>query len=288
MATRMNQIAFLFALGVFAPPLVAETTWPVGPGAADEGTIQTALGLDPAKSLDIVTTPKLPVTYRDVEFPTEDGVVIFGRYAHTPLRNEAPVVVLLHQGLGAHHEFDGFDDFLLQSGFSTFAIDMRGYGQSTARTDGSTIDANEFLRDARTSVFTEMDKDVTAALDFLQGEGLLDTGRAILLGTYAGGAVAGKATGPNGSRVGCTVLVSTPQSFRQISLMEELGKIQGVPVLLIASEQDTEAGGSMRLISSANPNVIARRVRGGGVGMLLLDNEELRTEVLEFIRRHSR
>lgn len=287
--TKTKIFRFLTSLVLAIPALGGfGQDWPVGPGASEAGPIQTALGLDPSRPLSIIDDPELPVTYKVIEFVSEDGVLLSGRYAHTPVRQNAPVVILIHQGDGAHREFDGFDRFLHRNGYSTFAIDLRGFGGSKNRTDGSTIDAQVFRRDSATTVYTEMDRDVTAALDALQNEGLLDGGKAILLGTYSGGAVVGKATGPNGSRVSCSVLVSTPQYFRGIQLRQELDKIQGVPILIITSEQDSQNGATIRQIADVNPNVIGRRVRGGGVGMLLLDSDFFRSELIEFLDRSTR
>lgn len=104
-----------------------------------------------------------------VSFDTSDGGVI-----HADLYGDGERAVLLAHGKVFDKEsWSGLAKTLASLGWQVLAIDFRGYGQSTAGSEG-----------------TALDLDILGAVEFLQQEGVAQIS---LLGASMGGAAVGRA-----------------------------------------------------------------------------------------------
>ncbi|HEY6746782.1 MAG TPA: alpha/beta hydrolase, partial [Mycobacteriales bacterium] len=135
--------------------------WPVAEG--------TMLGLTPGTTLDSVTPADRGLAYSDVTFATGDGVRLSAWYV--PSTNHAAVVAVP----GAGSTRTGILDqaaVLAGHGYGVLMVDPRGQGRSA----GQAMDAGWYG-----------DRDISAAVTFLQHQPGVDPGRIGVLGLSMGG-----------------------------------------------------------------------------------------------------
>jgi dipeptidyl aminopeptidase/acylaminoacyl peptidase len=117
------------------------------------------------------------VSFETVTLTSSDGVAIAGWFV--PTRNAAgedvATIVVLHTLGGTREDMLDFALPLWEKGFNLLLIDMRGHGES----------GGEFF----TYGYHEW-KDVSAAIDYLEGRGDGNGKQVAVLGASAGGAVA--------------------------------------------------------------------------------------------------
>ena len=135
--------------------------WPVTEG--------TMLAVAPRSSLGSVTPASHGLNYSEVTFRTSDGVRLSGWYI--PSRNEAAVVTVPGAGSNRTGTLDQAA-VLAQHGYGVAMIDPRGQGRS----GGRAMDAGWYG-----------DRDVSAAVAFLQHQPDVDPTRIAVLGLSMGG-----------------------------------------------------------------------------------------------------
>ena len=116
-----------------------------------------------------------------VALTTADGVAIKGDY-YRPSAENAPAILLLHDPGGQRGDWQFVAWQLMEQGFATLAIDLRGYGESGGLANGKHTDA-----------------DVAAAVDFLKAQAEVDSKRIVIIGAGGGSwwALAYAATHPD-------------------------------------------------------------------------------------------
>jgi len=145
--------------------------WPVVEG--------TMLGLAPRAGLGSVTPAARGLTYRDVTFNTSDGVRLSGWYV--PSTNHAGVVAVPGAGSARTGTLDQAA-VLAGHGYGVLMVDPRGQGRS----GGRAMDAGWYG-----------DRDIGAAVTFLQHQPGVDPDRIGVLGLSMGGEEAVGATAAN-------------------------------------------------------------------------------------------
>jgi uncharacterized protein len=135
--------------------------WPVAEG--------TMLGVAPRNSLGSITPADRGLTYSDVTFRTSDGVQLSAWYI--PSDNGAAVVAVPGAGSNRTATLDQAA-VLARHGYGVLMIDPRGQGRS----DGRAMDAGWYG-----------DRDVGAAVAFLQHKPGVDPNRIGVLGLSMGG-----------------------------------------------------------------------------------------------------
>lgn len=141
--------------------LTAVSTWVIGQAAAVVAVPRTPLG--------DITPAALGLAYSDVEFTSEDGVVLRGWYL--PSSNGAGVV--LSHGSGSNRSAVLEHAALLaRHGYGVLAYDARGHGES----EGRTMDLGWFG-----------DEDLHGAVSYLANRPGIETGRIALVGLSKGG-----------------------------------------------------------------------------------------------------
>jgi pimeloyl-ACP methyl ester carboxylesterase len=145
--------------------------WPVAEGAM--------LGLSPRASLGPVTPAARGLTYRDVTFATSDGVRLSAWYV--PSTNHAAVVAVPGSGSTRTGTLDQAA-VLAGHGYGVLMADPRGQGRS----GGRAMDAGWYG-----------DRDIGAAVTFLQHQPGVDPHRVGVLGLSMGGEEAIGATATN-------------------------------------------------------------------------------------------
>jgi len=284
----MTRLRFAVLLAILLPVAAGAVTWPVGGDPYTTDTLRQVLGLPTDAPVQAFAGPRYFHQSVDVEATAEDGFIVRGRYAHTAVRTQAPVVVLVHDCFSSSAEFAGFDQFLLDAGVSTLAIDLRGHGRSTLYNDGRELLAASFERDSTTDVYTQMDRDVSAAIRWLKDSGRVDPQGIFLYGNAFGASALGKALPRHSNEIRGCILVSPQFTYRGIELVKELTSVQGVPLLVLAGQTSGGSSTILTRVSELNPNVIGRQVEARGVGRDLMGNEGLRRHVAQFIDEHGK
>jgi hypothetical protein len=75
--------------------------------------------------------PQTGLDFREVTFPTRDGLTLFGRFV--PGKNHA-TIILLHGLGGSNVDMFLHAELLVQAGYGVFLIDLRAHGSSDADT----------------------------------------------------------------------------------------------------------------------------------------------------------
>ncbi len=121
---------------------------------------------------------------REVSFTSNDGVLVSALFGTNETTERRPVVLLLHDLGGDKQEFltstELFVD-LLERGYATVAIDLRGHGQTPLPDDRQVL----LLEDLENSFL-----DVHAALTWLREQPGVDANRIAVVGSGSGGNVA--------------------------------------------------------------------------------------------------
>ncbi|MDR1385027.1 MAG: alpha/beta fold hydrolase [Planctomycetaceae bacterium] len=151
------------------------------------------------------TSPWLPIRRgeprqdaEDVEFTTQDGIVLKGSYFLCKDQNKQGIIVYCHELNGSRWGVSSHVDSLLRSGFDVFSFDMRNHGESRM--------THEIVP---TPWITKFDlEDVQAAVSYVLKRNYSDKNLKIgLLGVSKGATVAACVAGLD-SRISSLVLDS--------------------------------------------------------------------------------
>ena len=140
-------------------PEVTVAPAPTGPPPTPRPTVPVVPTSTPSTKAPPAMKSVLPV-----DLLTSDGVPIKGDY-YRPAAENAPGVVLVHGSDRERSAWQLFARQLMEQGFATLAIDLRGHGES----GGEAGDVNT----------TE---DVLAAVDFLRAQAEVDPENIVLIG----------------------------------------------------------------------------------------------------------
>src|ERR1044072_3990955 len=121
---------------------------------------------------------------QNVTINSPDGVVLVGTFLAASKPN-SPALLLLHQWQSDRHSYDDFAKNMQVDGFNVLAIDGRGFGESTKKTDGTTVAAGRTDADVKAML-----GDVGAALDFLAKQNTVDRARIGIVGASYGSSLA--------------------------------------------------------------------------------------------------
>jgi len=176
--------------------------------------------------------PKLPVK-KDVTYETEDGVILKASYWAGINGKETVPVILLHGSHGNRQDFNALAEFLQEHNCAVLAPDLRGHGDSTQISESPrTLQAAEMSPAA----FADMIEDVEASKKFLMAKnnsGELNIDKLCLVGADMGGVVGANwaiddwnwpplAVGKQGQDVKAIVLLSPPERFKSLRMLEPL------------------------------------------------------------------
>lgn len=146
-------------------------------------------------------------------FQTVDRVTIMGTY----WPGGPTAVLLLHMMPATKESWEPFAELLAKEGFTVFAIDLRGHGESTLK-DGESIDYREFSdEDHQASIH-----DVETAVKYLQEKGATTV---YIIGASIGANLAlwYQAEHPEVKK---TVLLSAGTNYRGIETIPLAAKVQ--------------------------------------------------------------
>jgi dienelactone hydrolase len=119
-----------------------------------------------------------------VTIDSPDGVKLVGSFYGAEKPN-SPALLLLHQWQSDRHSYDEFAKRINGKGFAVLSIDGRGFGESTKKTDGTTVVAGRTDADVKAML-----ADVDAAVSFLMKQQNVDGLRLGIVGASYGSSLA--------------------------------------------------------------------------------------------------
>ena len=192
-----------------------------------------------------------------VEVEGTDGLKLAGTL-YTPGDSPSPwpVVILLHMMWGDRSSWEGFAIQLSDAGFSVFAVDMRGHGDTGGEVDWDLAG-----------------NDLQQVWNSLGARPEIDEDRMAVLGASIGANLA-LVTGADNSNVRTIVLLSPGLNYAGVETRDPLLTYGERPVLIVASQEDTYAADSSgRLEEIALGETRLVMYQGAGHGLHMFERE---------------
>ncbi len=209
------------------------------------------------------------VAAEPVSFTTADGIIIKGLY-HASRQPRKPVVIMLH-GMGStKEEWTPFERTLVDAGFSYFAYDARGHGESTTTTTGAKINYKNFGAPGPGSPWQAMIDDLDYAAVYLSHTKHIPESSLIIVGASIGANIALVWAAQHPS-VNTVLLLSPGLDYAGIETSTPVAQFQSRRIAFVASPNDPYAYQSSRQLFnrlSSNPSAVFFTGAGGhGVQM---------------------
>lgn len=171
-----------------------------------------------------------------VTFTTEDGVYIAGVVREAG--DTARWALLLHMMPATKESYAPLVEALAARGVSSLAIDFRGHGESTATTDGRTLDYTTFTHPEHQAKI----KDVEAAVAYLEQTYRIGTAQLVLVGASIGANLALQYAAAHADVPGA-VLLSPGLNYRDVATMPLIQSLSRDRHVYLASSTDDEISG---------------------------------------------
>jgi len=284
MLVRTNWTFLILICMAGLMPLAMASTIPVGNDSSNPPGLAALLGLPDGESPRFIEEPVYPDLRYDVTFEARDTMIIAATYAPTPVRQDAPVAILIPSTGFDRHAYDALMTELTRAGISALAIDVRGYGDSTRNRAGREFSGPEFERSGEPDFFRGMPLDVEAAVDWLREKSLVGRPGIYVVGTQTGATVGMLALVRRASHVRGAVFYGPTVRWRGLSIYDELGSVQNRPLQVVISREDSAGMTNLQRAQSVNQSVIPGIVSGYKVGIDLVNDPESREVVLNFFR----
>ncbi len=204
---------------------------------------------------------------REVEFTTEDGVIIHGTLLPGPSRKQDEpaadgVVLLVHQVGSTRHEWAAFAPLLAET-HTVLSIDLRGHGDSLFASDGSALDAETFSDED----WSKTVLDVRAAVSYLRDLQPAPSSLTLIGSSIGASAVfLYAADDPNIDGLG---LISPGLAYRGMKLLEIAGKVKARHVLFVAMKGDKDSATAARKLARKVKGSTLRIFDGQGHGVTM-------------------
>ena len=216
-----------------------------------------------------------------VSINSPDGVVIVGTFFESEKPN-SPALLLLHQWESDRHSWDDLAKQLKGAGFNVLAIDGRGFGESTKKTDGTAVTAER-----TDGAVKAMLGDVGAAFEFLSKQKNVDPNRIGIVGASYGSSLA-LIYAADDPKVAAIALLSPGLNyFGNMQTEPAMTKYNSRPSFLAAAADDPESFDAVTRLSklSGEPKrAMAISVQKGGHGTALLKVDGVRKPLETFCK----
>jgi len=179
-----------------------------------------------------------------VTIDSPDGVKLVGSLLDSG-KPDSPPLLLLHQWQSDRHSYDEFAKRMQTTGFTVLSIDGRGFGESTRKSDGTSVTAGRSDADVKAML-----GDVGAAIDFLKKQKNVDASKIGIVGASYGSSLAiiYAADHPD---VKAVVLLSPGLNyFGNMPIGPAVEKYVENDLLLFAAEDDKESADAVRKLTS--------------------------------------
>jgi pimeloyl-ACP methyl ester carboxylesterase len=218
---------------------------------------------------------------QNVSINPSDGVVLAASLYGSDKPN-SPALLLLHQWESDRHSWDDFAKQLQSDGFIVLAIDGRGFGESTKKTDGSTVAEGRTEADVK-----GMLGDVDAAFNYLSKQNNVDPSRIGIIGASYGSSLAliYAADHPNVAMV--ALLSPGLNYFGNMQTEPAMTNYKDRPSFLAAAKDDPDSFNAVTRLAelTSEPNrAMAVSVDKGGHGTALLKVDGVRKPLEAFCK----
>ncbi len=225
-------------------------------------------------------SPSPSPSFSDLTLTTDDGVHIRASLWR-PATATAPAVVFVHQLGSTRAEWQPFVD-AMRDDFTILTLDMRGHGDSTSTTAGTTLDRRRF----DTAAWAKIPLDVKAAVAHLRGLDPPPTRIGVAGGSIGSSAVLlYAATDPD---IAAIALFSPGRKYRGLATLPAAAALtDSQHVLAIAATGDAASAAAAEAINdtAAASEPIVYEGRRHGVSMIR-EKPDLKATVVAFFRRH--
>lgn len=225
--------------------------------------------------------PELPEA-REVRIPAGDGLELVGdlRAGDTPT---APLAILVHQLSTNRHEWEPLLRRLgVEPAMTTFAVDMRGHGDSTRRRNRDVTWNDLGRRD-----WDQLADDVLRVVSHLrETEGLAPT-RVFFVGSSIGSSAVIVAASRDQS-VNAVVALSPGRAYRGVDALTPLGQLGERPLLAVASAEEPDSATTAHDMARIAGHGTALIVDGDRHGVAMFESAPTSLDrVVEFLREQA-
>ena len=248
----------------------------------------TACGRGTGGNVNIVNTaaatpaPEKISAPQTVTIDSPDGVKLVGSLyeAGKPM---TPALLLLHQWQSDRRSYDEFAKKMQAAGFNVFAIDGRGFGESTKKADGSTVAAGRTGTDVKAML-----GDVGAAFDFLSKNQNVDPRRIGIIGASYGSSLALMYAADRPNVAAVALLSPGLNYFGNMPTAPAMKKYGDRPVFAVAADNDKESADAVKSFGSGiGPDRVMKTYVSGGHGTELFKSQQtFADELLVFFSYH--
>lgn len=228
----MNQNFFALLLSV----MICVTACQNQKTSTDNNQISNITAVNSANSMmgnsEVVATT--------ITFDAPDGVKIVGTLYEAATAN-SPAVLMLHQFGGNRGTYKDLAKQFQKSGIAVLAIDGRGFGESTAKNDGSRIAPSQ-----SDAAVAGMKSDVAAAIEFLGEQKNVDKTRIGIVGASYGSSLAIIYAADHPEIKAVALLSPGLNYFGNLPTIPAIEKYGARSILIVAAEDDEDSAEASR------------------------------------------
>jgi pimeloyl-ACP methyl ester carboxylesterase len=243
--TRQKTVIFAIVIAIF----VSSSTVVLSPSSPSQNNDNNnSIEIAYAQQQNDGSSTNNNNNVQTVNFLTDDGVSIIGSY-YSPLNASSsstttPTIILLHMLGKDRSTWNAFASTLSQKeGYAVLSIDLRGHGESVKQNNGNTISFQSFTPED----YNKMVLDVKAAKQFLITNKHANPNNISIVGASIGANVAINYAAVDPT-IKSVVLFSPGLNYRGVSTEQAITKYKNNSVYIAATEGDSEAAGSSKIL----------------------------------------
>jgi len=210
----------------------------------------TVEGNQPEANKPVTATSPAVGGLATVMIVSPDGVNLVASFFDAGKPN-SPALLLLHQWESDRHSYDDFAKRMQTKGFSVLAIDGRGFGESTKKTDGTTVTAGRTDADVKAML-----GDVSAAFDFLSKQKNVDSAKIGIVGASYGSSLAIIYAADHPSVTAVALLSPGLNYFGNMPTSPAVTKYGKRQLYLIAGQEDKESFEAVKRLDPFDGNKV--------------------------------
>ncbi|MBI4050923.1 MAG: alpha/beta fold hydrolase [Elusimicrobia bacterium] len=219
-----------------------------------------------------------------VSLTTRDNWKLAAQF-QKPLKEDILFLLLHHIG-GKKEDWVPFAAFASNGGYGYLALDFRGHGESLVGPEESTVTYKSFREKGTDNEWNQMVRDVEAAVDFLDREGIQEDS-VVVMGAGLGANVGLKFSALRKS-IPMVVLLSSRINFKDVLTVNPMRVYGARPILFATSPEDGRGfKGTQLLVNIVRQQIGADYVsfiqprKGIGIKML---NLKLMQQILQWVK----
>lgn len=198
-----------------------------------------------------------------ITLTTSDGIQLVGTYRYF---SQSRLAILLHMMPATKESWNGISKALLERGYASLAIDLRGHGESTM---GGTLDYKNFNEEQQQAKRLDLE----AALDWAHAQGF-DDAHIVLIGASIGANLAIRALAEHAS-LPLAIALSPGLNYRGVRTDDAITQIRpNQKIVLVASDDDDRPSwDSVYELHRLNPSTVLIQRHGLGHGTNMTDHD---------------